>query len=116
MAFIRLDAEGVIVQKQPHPETGFVAAPDDVVVGMARQADGSYAPNVPVATLAGMKDALRVRVAAMHTEIAAKGVSYEFPGGLHDVIQTRSILDTTNVTGMVVAAQELKSQGVTDAV
>lgn len=44
MAFIKLAANGVIIQKQPNPEPGFIEAPDDVITGMVRQPDGSYAP------------------------------------------------------------------------
>lgn len=44
MAFIKLDADSVVIQKQPYSEDGFVEAPDDVIAGMVRQSDGSYAP------------------------------------------------------------------------
>lgn len=50
MAFIKLDAAGVVLQKQPYSEEGFIEAPDYVVAGMVRQEDGSYsAPESPEA-------------------------------------------------------------------
>lgn len=91
----------------------FRVAPDDVEVGWS---DDGEAFSPPAQSLEQMKSALREAVAAQWAQHAARGVAYAFPDGSSDVIQTRTLLDTTNVTGMVVAAQELKAQGVTDAV
>lgn len=70
------------------------------------------APSEPPApTLESVKARLHDQIVQIHARVASSGVRYEFPDGETDVIQTRSVVDTMNVTGMVVAAQELKSQG-----
>lgn len=52
MAFVKIDSNGVVIQKQPYAEDGFVEASDDVIAGMVRQADGTYAaPTVSPPTI-----------------------------------------------------------------
>lgn len=46
MAFVKLDGDGVIVQKQGYWEQGFVDAPDDVVCGMRKVGEAFVAPPV----------------------------------------------------------------------
>jgi len=42
MAYIKLNNDNVIIQKQPNFESGFIEAPDDVICGMIKQSDGSF--------------------------------------------------------------------------
>ena len=42
MAYIKLNNDNVIIQKQPNFEAGFIEAPDDVICGMIKQSDGSF--------------------------------------------------------------------------
>ena len=42
MAYIKLNNDNVIIQKQPNFESGFIEAPDDVICGMITQSDGSF--------------------------------------------------------------------------
>ncbi|WP_210116338.1 hypothetical protein [Hymenobacter fodinae] len=44
MAYVLLDKDGVIVQKQPNKQKGFIKAPDDVVCGMVQQGKEFVAP------------------------------------------------------------------------
>ena len=42
MAYIKLNNDNVIIQKQPNFESGFIEAPDNVICGMIKQSDGSF--------------------------------------------------------------------------
>ena len=42
MAYIKLNDDNVIIQKQPNFEPGFIEAPDNVICGMIKQSDGSF--------------------------------------------------------------------------
>ena len=42
MAYIKLNNDNVIIQKQPNIESGFIEAQDDVICGMIKQSDGSF--------------------------------------------------------------------------
>ena len=42
MAYIKLNNDNVIIQKQPNFESGFIEAPDDVICGMIKQSDGYF--------------------------------------------------------------------------
>ena len=42
MAYIKLNDDNVIIQKQPNFESGFIEAPDNVICGMIKQSDGSF--------------------------------------------------------------------------
>lgn len=43
MAYVKIE-NGVVVQKQPYPEAGFIEAPDDVVCGMLFDGQSFTAP------------------------------------------------------------------------
>lgn len=42
MAYIKLNNDNVIIQKQPNYEPGFIEAPDNVICGMIKKSDGSF--------------------------------------------------------------------------
>lgn len=42
MAYVLLDENGVIIQKQPYDQEGFIEAPDEVECGMVQNQDGSF--------------------------------------------------------------------------
>lgn len=44
MTWVLVDETGVIIQRQPEPEEGFVEAPDDVCCGMVKQGDVFVSP------------------------------------------------------------------------
>lgn len=46
MAFVKIK-KGVVVQKQPYFEKGFIEAPDDVVCGFIANGDGTYTAPEP---------------------------------------------------------------------
>lgn len=46
MAFVKIE-NGIVVQKQPNAQDGFIAAPDMVVCGQIRQEDGSFTDPPP---------------------------------------------------------------------
>lgn len=50
MQYILLDANDVVVQRQPYPQEGFIEAPDGVMNGQQRQEDGSYTTPVEIPT------------------------------------------------------------------
>lgn len=90
--------------------------PDGTVAG-ATKVNGKWtnpAPPIPQPpSLESLQARLHADVVTQWEKQAVKGVAYTFPDGLSDVIQTRTIVDTTNVNGMVTAALILQSQDVT---
>lgn len=44
MAYVLLNKDGVIIQKQPNAQKGFIKAPDDVVCGMIKKGKVFVAP------------------------------------------------------------------------
>lgn len=80
MAYVLIDEAGVVVQRQPNAEEGFVEAPDDVCCGMVLQGvefvqPASSAPLVPVEVSmaqarlalrrAGLLDAVQAAIEAL---------------------------------------------------
>ena len=47
MTYIKLK-NNIVIQKQPYLEKGFVEAPDDVICGQIKQANGSFKNPTPI--------------------------------------------------------------------
>ena len=47
MPYVKIE-NGIVVQKQPDKEEGFIKVSDNVICGMIQQADGSFIAPVPV--------------------------------------------------------------------
>ena len=58
MAYVLIEA-GVVVQKQPYPQEGFVEAPDTAVCGMVANQDGTY--SLPAPTPAPVPESISPR-------------------------------------------------------
>lgn len=72
--------------------------------------------NPPPPTLEEVKLRHRATIDAWRETAERAGVTYEFPGGHVDVIQTRHADDFRNIQGRVTDAMLKKSQGITDPV
>lgn len=66
MVFVKIE-DGVVVQKQPYAQEGFIEAPDDVCCGQIMQEDGSFSnpPPDPEAEKAKKRSELLAEQAAI---------------------------------------------------
>lgn len=76
MAFIKIE-NGVIVQKQPYAEDGFVEAPDHVVCGQTKS--GNEFLNPPPTPIPEKPTPLEERLAALEGKISEIEVSIKKP-------------------------------------
>lgn len=51
MAYVLVDEDGVVIQRQPNEEAGFIEAADDVICGMVWQGSEFVAPAAPAAVV-----------------------------------------------------------------
>ena len=76
MAYIKLDASGVVVYKTPYDEAGAILVPDDVVCGMIKSGTTFINQTAPAPTTAQIKSVLEQAVQA-HLDTGAKLAGYD---------------------------------------
>jgi hypothetical protein len=107
MAYVLLDADGVVVQKQPYDQAGFTQAPDHVVCGWVYDGDSFSAP---VASFEDAKADLRLSVNALIEAKMSAGYEHDFgAAGVHR-LQTRES-DRPNWLALAQVASIAAAQG-----